>query len=175
AANDNRAPAGKLVGDTLELRLTVSTAEWRLVGDSSPALTVAAFGEEGKTPTIPGPLLRVRAGTPIHVVIRNPLDDTLIVRGFSERGPATDSLVLPPGGSSEARFARHAPGTFQYWATLANAQRSLVIPPPARRHGLMRAGFDSQLTGAFVVDPPGLSPEDRIFVITEMVDQKPGA
>lgn len=173
AANDNRTPAGTYVGDTLVLRLTLATVAWHLLGDTNPALTVAAFAEEGKTPTIPAPLLRVRSGTPIHVVIRNPSDDTLIVRGFSERSAAIDSLILLPRTSREITFSRRQPGTYQYWATLAEWQRNLPLPLPQHRHGLMRPRFDSQLTGAFIVDPPGPIPNDRIFVLTETVDQAP--
>src|ERR1043165_7327978 len=66
APNDNETPAGTRVGDTLLLRLTVSPAAWHLLGDSNAARRVAAFGEEGKAPTIPAPLIRVRVGTPIH-------------------------------------------------------------------------------------------------------------
>jgi len=172
-ANDNRTPAGTYVGDTLVLRLTLATVAWHLLGDSDPALTVAAFAEEGKTPTIPAPLLRVRTGTPIHVMIQNPFDDTLVVRGFSERSPAVDSLILLPRTSREVTFARHQAGTYQYWATLAEWQRNVPLPLPARKHGLMRPRFDSQLTGAFIVDPPGPIANDRIFVITETVDQAP--
>src|SRR4051812_4766826 len=82
-ANDNRVPAGTQVGDTLLLRLSLTTAAWHILADSAPAFTVAAFQEEGKPPSIPAPLIRVRLGTPIHVEIRNPLDDTLVVRGLS--------------------------------------------------------------------------------------------
>jgi len=114
AANDNRTPAGTYVGDTLVLRLTLATVAWHLLGDTNPALTVAAFAEEGKTPTIPAPLLRVRTGTPIHVVIRNPSDDTLIVRGFSERSAAVDSLILLPRTTRDVTFARRQAGTYQY-------------------------------------------------------------
>jgi manganese oxidase len=173
AANDNRTPAGTYVGDTLVLRLTVATVAWHFLGDSNPGLTVAAFAEEGKTPTIPAPLLRVRAGTPIHVVIRNTFDDTLIVRGFSERSPAVDSLILLPGTTRDVTFSRQKAGTYQYWATLAEWQRNVPLPLKAHKHGLMRPRFDSQLTGAFIVDPPGPIPDDRIFVITETVDQAP--
>lgn len=173
AANDNRTPAGTYVGDTLLLRLTLATVAWHFVGDSSPALTVAAFAEEGKTPTIPAPLLRVRVGAPIHVVIQNTFDDTLIVRGFSERDPAVDSLILLPRTIREVTFSRHQAGTFQYWATLAEWQRNVPLPLKARKHGLMRPRFDSQLTGAFIVDPPGSIPNDRIFMLTETVDQAP--
>ncbi|HZE07122.1 MAG TPA: multicopper oxidase domain-containing protein [Gemmatimonadaceae bacterium] len=173
AANDNRTPAGTYVGDTLVLRLTVATVAWHFLGENDPALTVAAFAEEGKTPTIPGPLLRVRTGTPIHVMIRNTVNDTLIVRGFSERNPSVDSLILLPQTTREVTFSREKGGTYQYWATLAEWQRNVPLPLKLHKHGLMRPRFDSQLTGAFIVDPPGPIPKDRIFVISETVDQAP--
>jgi FtsP/CotA-like multicopper oxidase with cupredoxin domain len=173
AANENRTPAGTYAGDTLVLRLTVATVSWYFVGDSNPPLAVAAFAEEGKTPTIPGPLLRVHTGTPIHVVIRNTFDDTLIVRGLSEKSPAVDSLILLPRTTRDVTFSRGRAGTYQYWATLAEWQRNVPLPPQSRRHGLLRPRFDSQLIGAFIVDPPGPLPDDRIFVITETVDQAP--
>jgi FtsP/CotA-like multicopper oxidase with cupredoxin domain len=173
AANDNRTPAGTYMGDTLVLRLTLATVAWHFLGDGNPPLNVAAFAEEGKTPTIPAPLLRVRTGTPIHVVIRNTFDDTLIVRGFSERNPAVDSLILLPRTTREVTFSREKPGTYQYWATLAEWQRNVPLPLKAHKHGLMRPRFDSQLTGAFIIDPPGPIPNDRIFMLTETVDQAP--
>lgn len=173
SGNDNRTPAGRYVGDTLVLRLTVATVAWHFVGDSNPALTVAAFAEEGKTPTIPAPLIRATAGTPIHVVIRNSFDDTLIVRGLSDRSPAVDSLILLPHATREVTFARAHAGTYEYWATLAEWQRNVPLPPQRRLHGLMRPRFDSQLIGGFIVDAPGPIPDDRIFVITETVDQAP--
>ncbi len=172
-ANDNRTPAGSYLGDTLVIRLTVATVAWHFLGDNDPALTVAAFAEEGKTPTIPAPLLRVRTGTPIHVFIQNTFDDTLIVRGLSERSPAVDSLILLPRTSRDVTFSRAKPGTYQYWATLAQWQRNVPLPLPLHKHGLMRPRFDSQLTGAFVVDSAGPVPKDRIFIITETVDQAP--
>ena len=172
-ANDNRAPAGRYVGDTLVLRLAATTAVWHFVGDSNPPLTVAAFAEEGKAPTIPAPLIRVRTGTPIHVTIENTFDDTLIVRGLSDRSPAVDSLILLPRATRDVTFSRAHAGTFEYWATLAEWQRNVPLPQQAKRHGLMRPRFDSQLVGAFVVDPPGPVVNDRVFVITETVDQAP--
>jgi FtsP/CotA-like multicopper oxidase with cupredoxin domain len=172
-ANDNRIPAGKYVGDTLVLRLTVTPVLWHFVGDSNPPLTVAAFAEEGKTPTIPAPLIRARVGTPIHVTIANSFDDTLIVRGLSDRSPAVDSLILLPHATHDLTFSRTHAGTYEYWATLAEWQRNVPLPPARHLHGLMRPRFDSQLIGALIVDAPGPIPDDRIFVITETVDQAP--
>ena len=171
--NDNRVPAGALVGDTLYLRLTLTAADWHILAHSAPAFRVAAFQEEGKAPSIPAPLIRVRVGTPVHVVIRNPLDDTLVVRGLSERGGAGDSLVVLPRTTADARFVRRVAGTYQYWATLAEWQRALPLPPNRRDHGLLRPRFDAPLAGALVVDAPGPTPRDRIFVIGETDDQVP--
>jgi hypothetical protein len=171
--NDNRLPAGTRIGDTLYLRLTVTAVDWHILGDSAPAFRVGAFQEEGKAPSIPAPLIRVRVGTPIHVVIRNPLDDTLVVRGLSERGGASDSLVVLPRSTADARFVRRLAGTYQYWATLAAWQRALPLPPNLRGQGLLRPRFDSPLAGALVVDASGPVPNDRIFVIGETDDQVP--
>src|SRR4051812_47564292 len=172
-ANDNRLPAGTRHGDTLYLRLTVTPAAWHILADSSPAFTVAAFQEEGKAPSIPAPLIRVRVGTPIHVVIRDPLDDTLVVRGLTERGAASDSLVIPPSATADARFVRRVAGTYQYWASLASWQRALPLPPNLRGQGLLRPRFDAPLAGALVIDAPGPVPNDRILVIGETDDQAP--
>ncbi len=171
--NDNRVAAGTRVGDTLYLRLTITPAAWHILSDSAPAFTVAAFQEEGKAPSIPAPLIRVRVGTPVHVEIRNPLDDTLVVRGLSERGGASDSLVVLPRSTADARFVRRLPGTYQYWATLSEWQRALPLAPNLRGQGLLRPRFDAPLAGALVVDAPGPVPNDRIFVIGETDDQVP--
>ena len=119
-ANDNRAPAGRLSHDTLELRLVVSMATWRPQADSGPSIEVAAFGEEGKSPQIPGPLIRVPLGTVISATIRNQLaDSTLRIYGLVTR-PATahDSLLIPPGESRSVTFAAGTPGSYLYWASL---------------------------------------------------------
>ena len=164
-ANDNRPAAGRMAGDSLVLRLTVTPAAWHLLGESEPAFRVLAFAEEGKAPTIPGPLLRVRVGTPIHVQLRNPLDDTLIVRGLSHLPAAVDSLVVLPRATTAVRFVARRAGTYLYWAIRRPVSGDRQPSVPARR------GFDSQLAGALVVDPPGVVPDDRILVITELGDR----
>ena len=44
--NDNRTPAGRLRGDTLDLHLEVRMATWSPEADSGPAIEVAAFAED---------------------------------------------------------------------------------------------------------------------------------
>ena len=154
--NDNRAPAGRLHGDTLDLRLEVRMATWRPEADSGPAIEVAAFAEEGRAPEIPAPLVRVPAGTIVVASVRNGLaDSTIAVHGLVTHPAAPDdSLVLGPGESATLTFAAGEAGTYAYWAALGTS-----------RH---RRGVDSeqeQMAGAFVVDPPGGSPPDRILVI----------
>lgn len=160
--NDNRIPAGRLLGDTLLVCLVAQRVRWHLDGDEDPGLPVLAFAEEGSPPKVPGPLLRVPAGTTVHAGVRNSLADTLVVHGLGSRGgPATDSLVVPPGATRETRFRAERAGTYFYWATAG----------PPRRKLDRRYGKDSQLTGAFVVDPVGnRAADDRILVITGHVD-----
>jgi hypothetical protein len=51
--NENRIPAGRLHGDTLEISLEVRMATWRPEADSGPVLEVAAFAEEARLPRSP--------------------------------------------------------------------------------------------------------------------------
>jgi FtsP/CotA-like multicopper oxidase with cupredoxin domain len=167
-ANDNRTPAGRMERDTLVLRLTVTPASWHILGEDEPAFTVLAFAEEGKPPTIPGPLIRVRVGTPVHVWLRNPVDDTLIVRGLGEGVAIRDSILVLPGETAGISFVARNEGTYLYWAVAASLHALGALPSTRR-------GYDSQLGGAIVVDPPGRVPDDRIFVITEIGDRELGA
>ncbi len=153
--------------DTLVLRLTVTPGFWKILGEHDPAFTVLAFAEAGKPPTIPGPLIRVRVGTPIRVRLGNPVPDTLIVWGLGNGVAIPDSVLVPPGEITISFVARN-PGTYLYWAALTGLH-GLGALPSARR------GYDSQLGGAIVVDPPGKVPDDRIFVITQIADRELGA
>ena len=152
--NDNRIPAGLLERDTLRIDLEVRLATWSPEADSGPGVEVAAFAEAGKTPSIPAPLIRVPEGTTIVARIRNLLpDSTLSIHGLMTRpAAADDSIVLRPGDSTIVRFKAGAPGTYLYYAVL----------------GVHRYEIDEereQLAGAFIVDPVGGSPPDRVFVI----------
>jgi FtsP/CotA-like multicopper oxidase with cupredoxin domain len=154
--NDNRRPAGRLRGDTLLLRLEVRMAAWRPEADSGPTVEVAAFAEVGRPPEIPAPLIRVPAGTVVIASVRNALDDsTISVHGLVTHPSARDdSLTLRPGASATVTFAAGEAGTYAYWAALGPSLHRVGIDPE-----------HEQLVGAFVVDPPGGSPPDRILVI----------
>ena len=163
AWNDNRVPAGRLEDGLLTLRLEVRRGMWHVLGDDEPGAEVLAFAEEGKSPQIPGPMIRVPLGTEIDVTVSNPLDTTLVVHGLSDRKVAAmDSLVVPAGASRAVRFTADAEGTYFYRGTMSGS-------PSARRDF-----EDWVLGGAFIVDPPGApSPaDDRVMVLQIWVDRK---
>jgi hypothetical protein len=72
-------------------------------------------------------------------------------------GAANDLVKLSPGEERELHFAAGPAGTYQYWASTA-------LDLDRTRHGRPYRE-DSQLAGAFVVDPPGAPVADRVFVL----------
>jgi FtsP/CotA-like multicopper oxidase with cupredoxin domain len=168
SVNDNRAPGGVLRRGVLTIHLEARPAVWFPEKDGGPHLTVSAFSEEGHAPQIPGPLIRVPAETEVFATIRNWLDHTIYVHGF---GPHTTAAPVPPphpdpnadidpnaleigaGAVREVRFKVGAPGRYYYWDC------------DNRHSPELRAGQDSMLVAAFIVDPPGARVDDRVFVI----------
>src|SRR3954471_21455995 len=63
--NDNRHAAGILKAGVLTLRLEARLGDWHPDGEGAVGATVPAFAEEGQPTRIPGPLIRVPAGTEI--------------------------------------------------------------------------------------------------------------
>lgn len=154
SANDNTITAGKLTGNVLSVELEVSWAAFRMETEDRPGLRVRAIGEKGKAPQIPGPLLRVEAGTVIKAKIHNKLPDSSItVFGLHTRpSELSDSLLIEPGQSKLIEFGAGEPGTYLYWIRVGMGISSDM-------------GEMDQLAGALVIDPKGGSPEDRIMVI----------
>jgi len=154
AANDNRRPAGRLERGVLTLALEIREGLLRPEGDKGPGVPVLAFAEIGKPAQVPGPLIRVPHGTEIHVKVRNPFSDsTLTVYGLTSHPTSSDTGVRIGGGTiRDFRFRADVSGTYYYWASTTGS-------------GIDRQWFESQLTGALVVDPPNAPADDRIFVI----------
>jgi manganese oxidase len=155
--NDNRQAAGRLVDGVLRLDLRAQVGDWRPEGDRGPALRVEALGESGASLMVPSPLIRVPEGTLIAASVRNDLRTPLRMHGLCERnGEACAPLEVAAGETREVRFKSGRAGTYHYWAT------TTAMPLQ------FRAVNDTQLSGAFVVDPVGATPEtDRVLVVTD--------
>jgi FtsP/CotA-like multicopper oxidase with cupredoxin domain len=156
--NDNRVPAGRLEGDTLVISLEIRDAVWYPNEEDGAHATVAAFAEVGGAPMIPGPMIRVREGTTIVATLRNSIADSAVrIGGFLSRPAAKpEPIVLAPGEQRTVRFVAGASGTYFYEADIGN-QSDLVER--------------EQLAGAFIVDPAGGSPPDRVFVLNIWGDE----
>ena len=159
--NDNRTPAGTLSNGVLTLKLVAQAATLFPEGPSGVGISVFGFGEEGKAPQAPGPLIRIPAGTELRISVRNTLPELVRLRGLQDHGTALlDTFDLAPGATREIRFRANTPGTYYYWGRTQGNLEGLV--PFA----------DSHLLGAFIVDPPGTKgpPKDRVLVIETFRD-----
>jgi FtsP/CotA-like multicopper oxidase with cupredoxin domain len=159
-ANHNDHRAGSLARGVLTLRLEARLGLWHPEAEDGLGIPVLAFAEQGKPLENPGPLIRVAQGTEIQVSVRNTIPGhTLVVHGLMTRpGDAPDSLVIESGAVVDARFQAGEPGTYFYWATTTGAPMN------------NRRTIDSQLSGAFIVDPAGVKPADHVFVIGVWLD-----
>ncbi len=165
--NDNRQPAGRFDGTTLTLDLDVVEAAWQPEGSHDPIVRVLAFAEPGKAASIPGPLLRAPVGTTVQLTIRNKSDSAIMLGGLRHALPLSrDTVHVAAGATRQVSFRLTTVGNFFYWAVL----KGLSDFPD-------RFWLDSQLTGAFIVDPAGtttVSPNERVWLITEWFLQPDG-
>ena len=156
AANDNRHAAGTLDGGVLTLNLRAAAGLWQPERGAGPSLRIEAFGEGASPLTIPAPLVRVPEGTEVDARVRTELPHAMRVHGLCERaGAACPPLDVPPGETRFARFRSGPAGTYHYWATTTGMPL------------MFRAVDDTQLSGAFIVDPASEPASDRVFVITD--------
>lgn len=177
---DYRRGIGRLEDGVLRATLELRLAAWMPWGDDGATIETHVFAADGEAPRVPAPLVRVRAGTPVHLTVRNPLGDLLILRGLRDRGafPAgappfaplgIDSVAVPPGGTAEVRFTPTEPGTFLYFGrTLAPGEDARTPSPLPVRPA------DRSLWGVLIVDPPAgeasSSEGERILLITHWGD-----
>jgi FtsP/CotA-like multicopper oxidase with cupredoxin domain len=164
--NQNRVPGGRLAKGVLTLALDVVEAGYRPEGPDDPVVRILALAEPGKTPQVPGPLLRAPVGTTVRLTLRNQSDSALTFSGFRQSLKADDDTVqLAAHATRELTVRLDAVGTFAYWGVLKGLKTFED-----------RGWLDSQLNGAFVVDSVGTDPAkatDRIFVISEWFHEYP--
>ncbi len=151
-SNNNRLASGVLRDGVLSIQLVAQQARWHPEADDGPSIDVEALGVDGAAPSIPGPLIRVGAGTRIETSIRNTLPDTLLVFGLSGAG-GRDTVRIAPGATGRARLTAGRPGTYAYGGTTVVGD------------SLHQLGTGNQLLGALIVDGANPRP-DRIFVMS---------
>src|SRR5688572_7131400 len=81
-ANQNRVAGGVSRSGVLRISLEARLGIWHPQADTGRGVVLEAFGEAGKPLQIPGPLIRVRAGTTLQITLRNTLPETLIMHGL---------------------------------------------------------------------------------------------
>ena len=145
--SEGRRAAGNLANGELTIALEARSGVWYPEGAGGRSLDVAAFAEEGKPLSTPGPLIRVPVGTTVRATIRNRLDMPLTVLGFGKTRGMSDSVVVPVGESTPVSFTATTPGTYYYIA------RRAVDPVVGRPSN------DGQLNGVIIVDPPNARPD----------------
>lgn len=155
SANDNRRAGGIPRDGVLRLRLDTRLGMWHPDGDGAPGMQVPAFAEAGRALQIPGPMIRVAAGTDVEVTVTNSVaGSVLTVHGLTPRPSASrDSVLVPAGETRVVRFRLSSPGTFYYWGTTTG------------RSFIGRTREDAQLSGAIVVDESADRVNDRVMVI----------
>ena len=158
--NDNRLAAGTRSGRTLTLSLDIVEAGYQPEGEHDPVVRALAFAETGKSPQIPGPLLRAPVGTTVRLTVRNRTDSAVMLSGLRRSLPAEqDTLNVAAGATRDITFRLDKTGNFFYWAGIKGIT-----------HFDDREWLDSQLNGAFVVDSAGApapSAQERVWLISE--------
>jgi FtsP/CotA-like multicopper oxidase with cupredoxin domain len=142
-------------GDTLFTELTITRARWSPEGPRAASIDVAAIAEGDGPPMIPAPLLRVATGTVLQVRVRNAMPDSSarVFGLWTHPSAGTDTTPLRPGESRMFIFEAGVPGTYMYGAR------------DGRQTDQRGSSERETALGAFVVDPPGPVPPDRIFVM----------
>jgi FtsP/CotA-like multicopper oxidase with cupredoxin domain len=153
--HDNRRPAGVLRDGVLTVNLVAGSGTWYPEETDGPGHRVYAFGEEGGRLSVPGPMLRVPAGTDVQMTIRNTIPGAeLAIHGLHDRPGNAAPLRVPTSDSRAVTFRVSAPGTYYYWASTRNA--------PDLQH---RFGVETQLSGVIIVDPPATRTGEHIMMI----------
>jgi manganese oxidase len=182
---DYRASAGSIEDGVFRAALEIRTARWHPWGAGAPELQGHVFAVAGEPVRVPGPMLRVRAGTPVHLTLRNSVSDTIIVYGLRDRDMelppdasqpqqtallfSGGSVVVAPGAVAEVQFTATVPGDFIWFGKTLEPGSSEELAE------LFNAdAVDHALRGLLVVDAPDevIDPQERLFLITHWADRK---
>jgi FtsP/CotA-like multicopper oxidase with cupredoxin domain len=152
----NRTPAGQLRAGVLTVAIDIVESAWRPEGKDDPEVPILAFAERGRTPLVPGPLLRAPRGTELRVTLRNRTDSALVFGGLQPgSNEGQDTVQVAAGATREVRHRLADAGTYWYWGAFAGTSHP------------ERLWKDSHLNGALVVDEPGASTDDHILMLGE--------
>jgi FtsP/CotA-like multicopper oxidase with cupredoxin domain len=162
--NPNLESAGVLRNGVLSVTLEAKRSIWHFAANH-PAMTVNAFAEAGKPALMPGPFIRVPAGTELRLTIRNALGTPLTfvvpaaVRGGPDRTDAMDSIIVAPGAAGTLTTRADVAGNYVYRGELPDGVSKV-------------SHIAGMLAGAIVVDtaPAVRPPRDRVFVIMATED-----
>lgn len=165
-ANPNTIGAGTFHGGVLTVILEAKPSLWYLDGKGRPPMTVEAFSEPGQPALLPGPLVRIPAGTELRLRIRNSLGTPLTffvpsaLRAASDHRATIDSLVVPSGAARTLTTRADVPGNYAYRGETPT------------RSGKPKDLGSGLLGGAVIVDTAGADarPRDRVLVIMASQD-----
>lgn len=91
----------------------------------------------------------------LHVTVTNRTLLPAFVHGLHQHpGGQKDTVTIPPNRSRDVTFLAGTPRTYYYWAATG-----YDVPIDER------LTWDTELSGAFVIDHPGAKIDDRIMVI----------
>ncbi|HKO82905.1 MAG TPA: multicopper oxidase domain-containing protein [Chitinophagaceae bacterium] len=162
--NDNQKPAGEFRNGIYYINLEAREGYWYPDSKDGAPFKIKAFAETGKPLQVPGPLIRVPAGTEIRISIRNGIKGPLNLFGFTTRLYRPDhykeSAIIQEGATKEISFNAGEAGTFLYTAKdIADTLTPAAVAAPF---------LNSQLYGAFIIDPANekINRKERIFMIS---------
>lgn len=191
--DDYREGAGRMEDGVWKLRLTAHEVTWHPRGEDGPGLAAYAFAADNGAAQVPGPMIRVPAGTPVEVTVHNPLDRTLVLRGLNDRATAETAdppgdvpflqpfaegtLRLEPGDETTVRFTPTREGSFFYYGRTLPLYTPEPDPPISSFFAFPEEFFggdgpDGPFMGPLIVDPPGGAPlpNEQVILITRWAD-----
>ena len=159
--NDLRQPAGRVTNDTLLVAFDVVQAAWTPRAATGPRVPIRAFAERGQAPSVPGPLVRLAAGTTLRLSVRNTLPEPVTIRS-----------LMPAGGLFDGKELELASGQERVleWTPTGPVSSAIAVAPAE--------GLGGASLAPLVVDPAGTAPppDERILLLSAWGSQaEPGS